>query len=71
MQYIIGVRKVFGKYGRLMQVDDEGNEIEVKVEKVKRGRGRPKSFATSCQMSYNPMLDKIIRKWVEAKENDH
>jgi hypothetical protein len=32
----------YGTYGRLYTVDEDGNELEIKKETQKRGRGRPR-----------------------------
>jgi hypothetical protein len=40
---IVGSRINYGTYGRQMEVDEDGNEIELKVKTVKRSkRGRPR-----------------------------
>jgi hypothetical protein len=45
---IIGKQVHYGTYGRLMNVDEDGNEIETKVEVQKRSkRGRPRKNETS------------------------
>jgi len=61
---IIGSHIHYGNYGRLMQVDEDGNEIELKVEVEKRGRGRPKKAVNATQMEWTPLLDKAMFAWV-------
>ena len=63
---IIGTRTIYGQYGRQMQVDEDGNDLEVKVEQVKRGRGRPKKLINECQMEWSKQLESVMRKWSEV-----
>lgn len=47
-QAIVGSNIHYGTYGRQMEVDEDGNEIETKVEVVKRSkRGRPRKDESS------------------------
>jgi len=47
-QYISSKTIHYGTYGRQMEVDEDGNEIQTKVEAVKRSkRGRPRKDESS------------------------
>ena len=62
---IIGSHIHYGTYGRQLQVDEDGNDLEEKVEVEKRGRGRPKSVVNASQKVWNPLLDVISYNWVK------
>jgi hypothetical protein len=47
-QYIVGSHIHYGTYGRQMEVNEDGDEIQTKVEVVKRSkRGRPRKDESS------------------------
>lgn len=57
--FIVGIRKVFGSYGRKFQTDEDGNDVDIAVVIPKRKqRGRPKKNTTQSggQMSVTPEL---------------
>jgi hypothetical protein len=68
--WIVGTHTHYGTYGRLLEVNEDGDEVAVKVEQVKRGRGRPKSAVNVSQMRYDPLWDDVIRKWVKGNRDN-
>jgi hypothetical protein len=62
-QYIVGSAIHYGTYGRQMEVNEDGDEIEVKVAVVKRSkRGRPRKDEVSegNKMYVNPEMYKAF-----------
>jgi hypothetical protein len=60
---VTGTHVHYGNYGRTFQVDEDGNEIDDKVTKEKRGRGRPKSYINACEMVWSPIINKVTNSW--------